>query len=204
MQACNAQVNKILLIYYILIPILSFMRRGKSLRIGEFFLSMLLVIFGLAVSRWGSSVQIFMSVIIGTGFLIITIIMTSPRCLLSRRSLLGILHIPGFIICKPNISIRILLANIQEELIWRAAFVHLMMPLFGDIFLTVAAGATIFYIIHLPVMRPVVIAAHIEFVLFSILLYVFYIQTFSIIAVCLIHFIRNIYIRVITLTEDNN
>ena len=204
MQASSEQVNRILLIYFILIPILSFMPRGRLLRICEFILSVLLLIYGLVVARWGSVLQIFLSMIIGTGFLIITIIMTSRRCQLSRRSFLGILHIPGFIICNPNLSLRVLLANIQEELIWRAAFVHFMMLVYGDIVLIVAAGATLFYVIHLPAMRPVVIAAHIEFVLFSILLYVIYIQTFSIIAVCLIHFIRNIYIRVITLTEANN
>ena len=188
---------KIFFLYYLVIPFIHLLSRAKLARITEFLISLMIFVVGILVAKKGSLQNILLAIPAGIFSLIITIILTSPDMGVIKASLLQIGNFPEKIKKHPAKALRVLVASAQEELIWRAAFVYLAENIWTDRFYIVLAGTTLFYLVHLPAMRPVIFIAHFEFILFTLFLYLIFLQTGSIIAVTIIHFLRNIYIMLI-------
>lgn len=92
-------------------------------------------------------------------------------------------------------SLTILVDTLKEELVWRVALVWLARQMMIDDVLIIFTGALCFYGIHW-IPRPLVILmTEFELFLFSLLLYIVYIKTASLIGVWIIHILRNSYIH---------
>lgn len=197
MQLQTGSVGKILFLYYLVIPVLPLISRTRIIRILEFSFSLLILVIGVLVSGTGSIQNIVLSVPAGVFSLIITTILTSRDKSGLWDSLLRISEFPASIIKYPGRALRVLLASAQEEFVWRAAFVYLIGHFSDDRFYVVSAGTLLFYLVHLPAMRPVIFIAHLEFIIFTLFIYIIFLQTGSVLAVIIIHFMRNIYIMLV-------
>lgn len=190
----NSPADKIFLLYYFVIPVISFISRDKMLRIIEFSCSLMMLYMGIIVAQCGSILNIFLSFFWGVLSLIFTISLTLSDKSVLQSALMQIGEVPEKIVKHPGKATRVMLSVVQEELIWRAVFVYLVENILTGRIYIILMGSFLFYLVHFNSMRPVIFIAHLEFILFTVFIYVIFLQTGSVIAVSIIHFMRNIFI----------
>lgn len=98
------------------------------------------------------------------------------------------------LVIKPVITKNIILRAIEEELIWRAAFVNLAFATGMTSGGVIAIGGIFFYSIHFNTKKKLVPFVELEFMAFSFLLITVFILSGSLIITIIIHFIRNSFL----------
>jgi len=91
-------------------------------------------------------------------------------------------------------SLNCILAVIKEELIWRYEYVYFMQMLEFNKVLIILFGSVLFYAIHWGKTEKIVLLSEIEFLIFSLLLYIIYFYSNSMVLLITIHFMRNSYL----------
>ena len=184
-------INGFLLCYFIVTPLgRTFYHFGFSRPISEIW-RFIFSLIGAFSAHSGSLPEILIATMSGFAYLPIMILCTTPAAFLSRFIRLSPARWIKYAKKNRILSLSILIGTLKEELIWRVALVWLARQMMIGDGIIILTGALCFYGIHWKPQSLVVLMTEIELFIFSLLLYVVYIQTTSLIGVWAIHFLRN-------------
>ncbi|WP_434968535.1 CPBP family glutamic-type intramembrane protease [Rosettibacter primus] len=194
--------NYILFMYYLmqtishlyLIRWAPFLINSYLIRIIFAFLEIILLSIGLYNIKIGGFYIIITSPFIAVIYLPLIVLLTSPSFQYFVSYRYRFWNWIKFIVTKYLKTIKILLQTLKEELIWRSAFVVIATILGISNILIVIIGSLMFYFIHWEWKKKIILLQEFELWLFSLLLYMLFLYTNSLLAVWIIHFIRNSYL----------
>jgi hypothetical protein len=190
-------IYSITLLYYILYPlskIIHFRIPAKFLRIIESLYFVIGCLIYLYLPKFETINWLIFGILIWIIYLPIMIAMNSGSINHFLRFKYGLIKYCKYLILNKNKSLNCILAVIKEELIWRYEYVYFMQMLEFNKGLIIFVGSVLFYAIHWGKKGKIILLSEIEFLIFSVLLYIVYFYSNSMILLITIHFMRNSYL----------
>lgn len=187
-------INIIIFVLYPLCVILRFIPDNvpKIIFLTIFEISM--VIIGMHFFFLTFILEPFTLLIIAVAYIPLMIIFTNPSTFSFRKILFVFKYWPVKIVTEPVNNKNILLKAIEEELIWRGAFVNLAYWAGMTMPIIIPFGALLFYSVHINVKRKIYALKEFEFLFFSTFIVTAYIISNSLLITILIHFMRNSFL----------
>ena len=187
-------INLFLLLYYPIYVLSGITARVVLPRTIRAMADLAMVFWGIYAASFGTGYGTLIGVAIGMSYMPLMAAMTVPahsdwRSFEFRlggwaESVLGQFH--NYMASAINC--------LREELVWRSAFVFSMRALEVPDVATIAAGSTLFYLLHWRGQKRIVILTELELFLFCALLTGLYLSTMSVLVTWIVHFVRNSYL----------
>ncbi len=176
-------------VYDYLIPSQRFLRRMVD------FLKWILIIFGILNTSLGSFDHILLSVLAGLIYLPLMVHLNPPRQKIRGKQEANFIEWFKTLFLIPKVYRAEFIDTLKEELIWRCALVYLLSSLGLTPWLIMVISGLLFFTVHFDLTTRIIIVAQAELLFLSMLLYLIYLLTGSVMCVLIVHFCRNSYLK---------